>query len=142
MQAKTHFTEEAMRERAPYLHWQYIGQYRPPGEGMPPGEGGPDGELELGGSAVTLSSSIMRHQDELALRVRAQHEREQLEMAEEETESDEDEEAMGCHGAQRRGATAAAWLDPGMEQEMGEAGTEDAEEEDAQQYVPLSEEER
>ncbi|EFN51988.1 hypothetical protein CHLNCDRAFT_139497 [Chlorella variabilis] len=79
-----YFSEKEMRERQPGIYHQYIGQYRPP---EPPqgGEGCQAGTI--------LAESIMRQQEELAMRQRQASEQRQWDQVEEESEEESEEGA-------------------------------------------------
>ena len=162
LQEGTFFSDEAMRERQPYLHHQWVGQFRPPGEGAGPSGGGEGGASGAGPSAgatagqggdsgapgVPLSQSILRHQDELEAMLAARAEAARYEMVEEESESDDEEQqqggAAGGSGAPR-GAAAAAAAGGGRRGGGGAAGAEaggEEEEEEDPGYIRIPEAER
>ena len=85
-----YFSDEQMKERQPWLHQQYVGQYTPPDEAGPSSAAGPgsgageglqaatdQGTGGSGGAGMALSQSLLRHQDELEamLSRRAEQER-------------------------------------------------------------------
>ena len=72
----SYFSEEAMRNRAPLLHHQYIGQYAPAAPA----------------TAATLSDSAMQQLEEQEHQTRLQKAKEEQAMVEEEEETSSDEE--------------------------------------------------
>ena len=72
----SYFSEDAMRNRAPLLHHQYIGQYAPAAPS----------------TAATLSDSAMQQLEEQEHQTRLQKAREEQAMIEEEEETSSDEE--------------------------------------------------
>lgn len=97
----TYFSEKEMRDRQPGTYHQYIGQYHPPEVPEVPGEGCQAGAL--------LAESIMRQQDELSMRQRAQDEARQWGRAEaaaaaQESEEESDSEDERSQGQQQGAA--------------------------------------
>lgn len=101
-----HFSDEAMREREPFLYHQYIGQYE---EGaVPPEDGAEPAGRHEGMLPDSLSAILLESHDKKERAGRRDAEEERYAMIEEETESDEEEEAAGMHERPATSAAAAA----------------------------------
>ncbi|GAB4820159.1 hypothetical protein N2152v2_007205 [Parachlorella kessleri] len=140
----TFFSDDAMKERQPYLHHQYVGQYRPPGDAGPSAAGpGPsnaemaaaaaaNGEQAGGGGPVpttwqgrALSQSLLRHQEELEAMLAVRAEQERYDRMEEESESeeeDEEEEEEGGRQQQRQGSAQQGGQGAGADTQNDDKG--------------------
>ncbi|KAI3430590.1 hypothetical protein D9Q98_005183 [Chlorella vulgaris] len=93
----TYFGEEAMRDRQPALHHQYIGQFQPSGT-MGASTQADEPGCQAGNA---LAQSILRGQEELDLRQRQAAEQQRWDQVEEESdEEDEEEQQQQDNGGQ------------------------------------------
>lgn len=131
----TYFSEKEMRDRQPGTYHQYIGQYHPPEVPEVPGEGCQAGTL--------LAESIMRQQDELSMRQRAEEEARQWgraetaaaareqEEEEEESDSEDGSDQRRQQGPAQVGIDSTQQRQDERQQQQGTAGSQQVHEQQA-----------